>query len=394
MSKLNKDIQLLAIGQALTSTSVALLVSISSLAGLFLAPSAALSTIPVSATVLGTLVMIYPASTLMQYFGRRGGFMFKAALGIIGSIVAIISLLNHSFILLTIGTFILGLFCAFGQYYRFAALDAATTPEQKHRAIAVVTGAGVVGGIAGPYLASHFPALSPTPYIGAFVALTIVCILLAISQLFLSTELGKSAPSVQNTNNDPTATINWPLFTHATALCAIAFAVMTLMMNSAPLAMHHNHYSLQDSSLALQFHFAFMFLPSFFNPWIIRRIQIKGLVKIGIVMNIIGCLLSLLSEQTLLLYVAELALAGIGWNFIFNGGTLLLMNSYPSALKARAQGLNSLIVFSANMIASLLAGVLMAKLNWHYVNIFCLPLLLVAAYLLRKQQNISTTAKA
>lgn len=387
MSKLNKDIQLLAIGQALTSTSVALLTAISSLAGLFLAPTPALSTVPVSATVLGALLMIYPASSLMQHFGRRGGFMFKAGLGIVGSIIAILSLLNHSFILLTVGTFILGLFSAFGQYYRFAALDAADTPEQKHRAIAIVTGAGVVGGIAGPFLASHFPALSETPFIGAFVALTIVCILLAISQLFLSSELGKSAPVAQTTSATSASTINWSQFIYATVLCAIAFAVMTLMMNSAPLAMHHNHYSLQNSSTALQFHFAFMFLPSFINPWLIRRIQIKGLVYLGIVVNLLGCLLSLLPEQTLTLYIAELAFAGIGWNFIFNGGTLLLMNSYTASNKARAQGLNSLFVYAANMIASLSAGVLMAELNWHYVNIFCIPLLIIAAYILKKQKQ-------
>lgn len=385
---MSKDINLLAIGQALTSTSTALLTAVSSLAGLLLAPTPALSTLPVSATVLGALLMIYPAASLMDYFGRRGGFMFKALLGIVGSLIAIFSLLEQSFTLLVIGTFILGLFSAFGQYYRFAALDAAKTTDEKHRAIAVVTGAGVIGGIAGPFLAGHFSVFSnDIPFVGAFVALTFVCILLAISQLFLSADLGKEsiAPSTNNALSEPK--INWPAFTHATIICAIAFAVMTLMMNSAPLAMHHNHYTLQDSSTALQFHFALMFLPSFFNPWVIKRIKIHGLIYVGIIVNMVGCLLSLIPEQNLALYIVELGLSGIGWNFIFNGGTLMLLNSYTATHKARAQGLNSLVVFSANMIASLAAGVLMAKFNWHSVNLICIPLLLAAAYMIKKQRQ-------
>lgn len=70
----SRDVVILAAGQALTSTVVSLLTSVSSLSGSYLAPAPALSTVPVTATVLGTLLMIYPASTLMGRLGRRGGF--------------------------------------------------------------------------------------------------------------------------------------------------------------------------------------------------------------------------------------------------------------------------------------------------------------------------------
>ena len=168
----NRDVLVLAAGQALTSTVVSLLTSVSSLSGAYLAPSPALSTVPVTASVLGTLVMIYPAAALMGRLGRRGGFMFKAGIGILGGAVCALALVAASFSLLIAGTFLLGLFSAFGQYYRFAAIDAARSPQDRTSAVAIVTGGGVVGGIAGPFLGGHFASVAAVPYVGAFVALS------------------------------------------------------------------------------------------------------------------------------------------------------------------------------------------------------------------------------
>jgi MFS family permease len=112
----SRDIVVLAAGQALTGTVMSLLTSVSSLSGAYLAPSPSLSTLPVTATVLGALLMIYPASELMGRLGRRGGFMFKAGVGVIGGAVSFVGLALANFAVLVVGTFLLGLFSAFGQY--------------------------------------------------------------------------------------------------------------------------------------------------------------------------------------------------------------------------------------------------------------------------------------
>ena len=380
---LARDIRVLALGQALTSTVISLLTSVSSLSGEYLAPSAVLSTLPVSATVLGTLAMIYPASSLMGRLGRRKGFMFKASLGIAGGAIAAIGLLSHSFLILTLGTFLLGLFNAFGQYYRFAAIDAAKNPEDKVMFVAVVMGAGVVGGIAGPFIGSHSAELiASTPYVGAFLALLTICVLLAISQMFLSPELGLDVKSPTTTENGSNGIIDWPDFLKTSVICATGFAVMTLTMNSAPLAIHHDGFSMHHSGVVLQFHFAMMYLPSFINPLTIRYIKVKGLVLAGVIVSATGCLLPLVSEQTLLVYILELSFSGIGWNFIFNGGTLLLTDTYNAAAKSRAQGINSLLVYSANIIASFASGTVMAIFDWRFVNLACIPLLIIAVFAL------------
>jgi MFS family permease len=375
----SRDIVVLAAGQALTGTVTSLLTSVSSLSGAYLAPAPSLSTLPVTATVLGTLLMIYPASALMGRLGRRGGFMVKAGIGVIGGVVCALALVAASFAALIAGTFLLGIFSAFGQYYRFAAIDAARSPEERTAAVAIVTGGGVVGGIAGPFLGGHFAdVFAAVPYAGAFAALSVVCVCLAASQFLLSADLGRDQRSPEAAATAAGFTLN-AAFLKASAICAVGFAVMTLTMNAAPLSIHDCGFSLAASSMVLQVHFALMYLPSFVNPVLVSRIGLRGLITAGVAAGAAGCVLTAVTEQTLAIYVVELGLSGIAWNFIFNGGTLLFANTYPASGKTRAQGVNSLVVYSANLAASFAAGALMASSGWPVVNLACLPLLAAAA---------------
>ena len=382
----SKDIITLAAGQALTGTVTSLLTSVSSLSGAYRAPAPALSTLPVTATVLGALAMIYPASHLMAAMGRRNGFLLKAGVGIAGGVLCCAAMVLGSFWLLVLGAFSLGIFSAFGQYYRFAAFDAARDPEERTMAVSLVTGAGVAGGIAGPYIGSHAVGLfDAVPYANAFLSLSWVCVALALSQLFLSRRLGMATAAAAGPAAEP-ARLGKGFYV-ASAICACGFAVMTLVMNAAPLSIHHSGHGLHASAMVMQAHFALMYLPSFINPWLVGRLGLRGLAGTGILVSLGGCLLALYPEQSLNLYMLELGLAGMGWNFIFNGGTLLLANTYPEIMKTRAQGLNSILVFSANVAASLFAGVLFNGSGWIAVNLACLPLLAMAAWLLRARTS-------
>ncbi len=393
MATPSRDVVVLAAGQALTSTVTSLLTAVSSLSGALLAPTPALATVPVTATVLGTLAMIYPASGLMRRLGRRGGFMLKAGIGIAGGVVCFTGLFAASFVVLVAGTFLLGLFSAFGQYYRFAAIDAARAPEDRATAVALVTGAGVVGGISGPFLAGRFADAAAVPYAGAFTALIGICVLLAASQIFLSADLGRdSGPA--SAASAPTASSGLGVdFVKASIICAVGFAVMTLTMNAAPLSLAHAGHHVHTSAMVLQVHFALMYLPSLFNPIVLRWTNLRGLILAGIAASTVGCLLTLM-PQTLALYMIELGLSGIGWNFIFNGGTLLLAETYPLALRVRAQGINSLIVYGANLAASFSAGALMAFYGWTVVNLACLPLLALALVALRPRRAAASASTA
>ena len=391
----SRDVVVLAAGQALTSTVVSLLTSVSSLSGAHLAPAPALATVPVTASVLGTLAMMYPASALMGRLGRRSGFMVKAGIGVLGGIVCFAGLAAGSFVVLVIGAFLLGLFSAFGQYYRFAAIDAAPDPKDRATAIAVVTGAGVAGGVAGPFLGGRFAdAVAGVPYGGAFAALTLVCVCLAASQVLLSADLGRDPGSPGGAAPAEARALGVD-FMKASIVCAASFAVMTLTMNAAPLSMAHAGHGVRASATVLQVHFALMYLPSFVNPLIVRRVRVRGLIVAGVAAAGLGCVLAAVAAQTFPLYMLELGLSGIGWNFTFNGGTLLLTETYPAALRTRAQGVNSLIVYCANLLASFSAGVLVATLGWAAVNLACLPLLALAlAVLPRRGRSASLGSPA
>lgn len=390
----SRDIVVLAAGQALTSTVVSLLTSVASLSGAYLAPAPSLSTVPVTATVLGTLLMIYPASALMGRLGRRGGFMFKAGVGVVGGVVCALGLAAASFTTLVAGAFLLGIFSAFGQYYRFAAIDAARTPNERTAAVSIVTAGGVVGGLVGPFLGGQSAdSIASVPYAGAFLVLALVCVCLAASQVLLSSDLGRDAPGRELATAEPIFRLNGG-FLKASAICALGFAMMTLVMNAAPLSIHDCGYSLQASAMVLQTHFALMYLPSLFNPVLVGWVGLRGLVAVGALAGAAGCVLTAVTEQTLTAFVIELGLSGLAWNFMFNGGTLLLANTYPASGKTRAQGLNSLFVYVANLVASFSAGGLMAFSGWQTVNLTCLPLVAIAVLALGARGPLRRAAQA
>ena len=139
-------------------------------------------------------------------------------------------------------------------------------------------------------------------------------------------------------------------FAKASAICAAGFAVMTLTMNAAPLSLRLCGYSLPVSSTVLQVHFALMYLPSLFNPAFggARRIARAGRARCYRQRRWLPPLDAPAGSDAAV-YMIELGLSGIGWNFLFNGGTLLLADTYPASGKTRAQGLNSLLVYSANL---------------------------------------------
>src|SRR3954463_4078100 len=145
----HRNVFLLASCQALLLTSAVTLISINALAGFLLAEHKFLATLPNATYVLGSAASTLPASLFMKRVGRRQGFLAGGNFGLAGSLLAAGAMAVGSLSLLCVGTFILGIYNAFGQYYRFAAADAAE-PSFKAKAISYVLAGGLVGGIFGP----------------------------------------------------------------------------------------------------------------------------------------------------------------------------------------------------------------------------------------------------
>ncbi|HET7845472.1 MAG TPA: MFS transporter, partial [Xanthomonadales bacterium] len=78
-------------------------------------------------------------------------------------------------------------------------------------------------------------------------------------------------------------------------------------------------------------------------------------------------------------FVAALALVGIGWNFMYTGGTTLLTESYRPAEKARTQGANDAIMFTTMALSSFSSGALVSSAGWEVMNYTALPILALVA---------------
>jgi len=96
----------------------------------------------------------------------------------------------------------------------------------------------------------------------------------------------------------------------------------------------------------------------------------------GAALNI-GCVAVNLAGTDVAHFWAALTLLGIGWNFLFVGGTTLLTETYADSEKAKAQALNDFVVFTVITAASLSAGALQYQFGWRAVNLGVVPIIIV-----------------
>ncbi|WP_340609377.1 MFS transporter [Xenorhabdus bharatensis] len=369
------NVFLLFIGQGFTGSIVSLLTLSSPLVGRQLSPFDFLSTLPVTATVYGAALMVYGASMLMEKYGRRNAFIAGNLIGLFGSGLAGGAIIFQSFTFFTLGTFILGGSTVFNQYYRFAAAEVFEHESSRKKAISLIIGGGVFGGISGPYLASKGAEWLPDyPFAGAFLISAIICILTLITQLFIRLPIVRQKNTLLSSRNDNKNSslerlLKSKLFLSATVSCAVAFSVMTLLMNATPLAMSHQQFAIEESALVLQWHFFAMYAPALLLPFLVDRFKISSLIMSGSIFFIIGIVIAL-TWDGVSGFLLSLVFIGIGWAFMFNGGTFLLNGFIGSPFKHKLQGVNSLITYLSNMLASLSVGMVMSdQAGWHILNI-------------------------
>jgi MFS family permease len=76
---------------------------------------------------------------------------------------------------------------------------------------------------------------------------------------------------------------------------------------------------------------------------------------------------------------AGLVLLGVGWNFLFVGGSTLLTGAYTPAERAKTQAAHDFLVFGTTASASALSGVLLSHYGWDTVNVIAAPFVVVVA---------------
>lgn len=370
-----RQVLVLASAQALFQTASVLVVTVGGLAGSAIAPAPQLATAPVAAMMLGTTIATVPASLMMARVGRRTGFILGALLGCLGGLLGAAGIWQRSLLLLSAGTLLVGAYQGFAQFYRFAAAEVAE-PAFRSRAIGWVLAGGVVAAFLGPTLGRLGGPLLEPAYTGSFLLLTAVSIV-AVALLF-SLRMPKAEVASDTGSGRPLGEImRQPAYLVALFGAATGFGAMVLAMTATPLAMVGHQHSLADAAMVIQLHVLGMFLPSFFTGSLIARFGVLPVMLTGVAL--LAChVLMALSGTEFVSFASALVLLGVGWNFLYVGGTTLLTTTYTPAERGRAQAANDLAIFLVGLAASLSAGALLEFASWQTLNVILLPWLALA----------------
>ncbi len=370
------NILILALGQALMLSVIVLSVTLAAILGAMLASDKGLATLPVAAMVIGTAIASLPAARLMRQRGRRSGFMLGALLGVSGSLLSAWALHQSSFVVFTLGHFLLGAYQGFANYYRFAAVEAAGS-AQAGKAISLVIAGGIVAAFLGPQLGVWGRDwIGGQIFVGSYLAQGVLSLVALL--LLARLRLPKAVVTMQSGSARPLRDIlSQPALQVAIFGAAIGYAVMIMVMTATPLAILG--CGLPGSSVApvIQWHVVGMFAPSFFTGPLIRRYGAPRIMQIGFVLLLVEVGLAL-SGVEFLHFLSALIFLGVGWNFSFIGGTTLLAQAYRPAEQAKVQATNEFIVFGLVAVATLSAGWLYDRFGWVTLNLAAVPLLVAA----------------
>ncbi len=373
---MNRGVFQLALANAILMSVNSLMVTSAAIIGSHLTSNQALSTLPQALQFVAVMATTIPASLLMRRIGRRAGFLLATVVGITGGVCAVVAIYLDSFWLFCFGTLGVGVYTGFGHYYRFAATEVAA-PEAKNTAISYVLAGGVLAAVIGPNLANYSKDWFVVTYAGTMLSVVLLYGFNGIN--FLCMRLPRPSAAVLRETTRPLAQIAaQPAFIAAVASAAIGYAAMVLLMTATPLAMMHGHaHAFSDVAFVIQWHVLGMFVPSFFTGHLINRFGAARIVMTGVAL-MIGCVGFNLNGTSVTHFWAALLLLGIGWNFMYIGGTSLLTETYRPAEAAKVQAINEFVVFSSAACASFAAGALLHWLGWLKVNYAVVPLVALA----------------
>jgi MFS family permease len=373
---MNRNLLLLAVCQALFLTNNVGFIAINGLVGLSLAPLGWMATLPVTGYVVGAALSAMPVSRLQARLGRKRSFQAGLLVAAGSSALCALAVTVHSFWLLVASTLIAGFYSANGALYRFAGPEL-VAPAFKERAISWVLAGGVAGAFFGPNLANAARGWLAVPFAGAYLALVGVA-LLSLSVLSFIDFPVHTPPTPGASAGRPLVELaRQPVFAVAIIAAALGYGVMNLLMAATPIAMQQCKHPFDSAALVLEWHVLGMFVPSFFTGKLIKRFGALPVMGVGGLLNLV-CVAVALSGVDLMQFLVALFALGVGWNFLYTGGTTLFTQAYRPEEKNRAQGVMDSCVFWTMAVSSFASGALITTQGWTWLNLgSLLPIALV-----------------
>ena len=365
LNKRNTLILSVAQGLSITTTNINMINT--GLVGTNLSANSALATLPLSIQFLTIALSLIPVSLLMGKFGRRPMFLFGAFSAFIGCLIIAFSIYDRSFLLFIIGSVLLGISQANQQFYRYAAADNVST-NLKSKAISLVLAGGLIAAFIGPEISKYsFDFFPDYIYLASYLLAALIQIINFVILIFI--KIDKPPPNKNLARPLSNILVQKNLMI-AILAAAVGYSLMSFIMTATPLQIV-NVCKLGDevSATVIQWHVIAMFAPSFFTGFIIMKFGNKNVMLVGVLLYVISISFTIIG-QTFLNFWISLFLCGLGWNFLYVGGSDVIAKSASHEERPKVQGVTDFIIFTFVATGSFLAGVLHTSLGWELMMIY------------------------
>lgn len=369
------NIFFLAIAWALTLTTSTLLTSVGPLTAKDLGASSSIAAFTVGCFLIGAAVSSVPSGAIFRKYGRMAGFSMGCMFQFFGSALGALAIIARLLPVLFLGCFSIGLGQGLGQFYRFSAVE--VSPDYlKSRAVTYVLSGGIIAAFLGPTTANYSATLMSPDYLASFILIAAIALLNQITVLFvnfpppvvpkqivtadvpnalvtsaLAEQAARNPSEVSstgaNSSNNSGRLVNvvdnreslsvkirsakeivsQPMFMVACTVATLAHTIMVMIMSNVSLAMDNSGFAFHNTSLTLEVHFLAMFSPGFFTGSLIEKFGTLSVALLGaLVFGASSFVLA--SGDSLWNYTLGMVLSGLGWNFAFSAGTVMLTSCY------------------------------------------------------------------
>jgi len=372
---MNKNVWLLFACQAMLHAVMAGQTIMASLIGYQLSGSA-LNTLPMAIQMVSVMCSSVVASWAFTRFGRKKGFWLACAIMLCGSLTFATGVYTKDFVIYCFGAIPAGVGFGMSHHLRFAAAEVAA-PEAKARAISLVLAGGVLSAIVGPEMVKQtHDLITGFMFLATYLYLPMLPIVAAVLLHF--TELPPAPPRSEVAHVPFRSIITRPNFVTAVIASLVGYGSMNLVMASTPLEMLLCGYGVAASAEVIRAHSVAMYAPGFVTGRLIQKFGIHQIIIVGALLTTACILINLYFPPVFTTFFIALAILGIGWNFMFVGGTTMLTTAYSAHERVRVQATHDFIVFGNVALTALTSGAIQATAGWEALNLTVLPPVAIA----------------
>ena len=318
---------------------------------------------PLGLLVVGSAAAAPLISYLTPRLGRERSLALGYFVGAVGAEVVVLAAVVESFVLLLVGSVLLGAANSAIFLTRYAAADS-VRPGVRGRALGTVFFATALGAIASPLLLGPSGDLAELMGLPRLSGLYLVA---TAAFVFAGLTLVAASPSpvresTRITRHELAVGLRATGAKTALLILGASNFVMVGVMAVAPVHMtEHAHHHLQFVGIVISLHVAGMFAPSPISGWLADRVGPIAVAVIGfafvVVAGLAGVFVDLENGAAI---TALLVLLGLGWNFGIVGGSTLLSASTTPSLRPHAEGIGEVAMGLAAGLGAPIAGVLVA----------------------------------